>query len=126
MLFDRRRDEGREKRVRLAWLRLKFRMRLRPDKPRVILQLDDLHEIPPGIHATDDHARLLELRDVVIVHLVTMAMPFAYLLSTVSFVRERAGRESAIVAAESHRRALVHNLLLFLHHVDHGMGRPRI
>src|SRR4051812_45307164 len=76
-VFDRGGNERGEERMRLVRLGLKFGMRLRAGKPGMIPELHPLDEISPRVHAADDQTRLLELRDVGIVHFVAMPVAFA-------------------------------------------------
>ena len=109
--------------MRLVWLRLKFRVRLRAEEPRMPLELDDLHEVQAPVDAADNQAAPLELVDVGVVHLVTMAVPLPHRGRTIRFVREAARSDRTFVATQPHRRAFIRHPLLLLHQIDHGMRR---
>ena len=106
----------------LEGLGLEFGVELHREEEGVVLQLDDLDQVAAGVDARDEQAGALELADVGVVHLVAVAVAFADAFGLVGLGGLRAGGEGALVAAESHGRALVDDLLLLLHHVDHRMG----
>ena len=72
---------------------------------------------------TSAFLRRLEVR---VVDLVAVAVALADQRRAVGLRRERPGHERAVVAAEPHRRALVGDGLLLLHHVDDGIRAPRV
>ena len=55
-------------------LGLEFRMELTADKPRMVFDLDDLHQVPLGINPRDHQPLLRQLLTVRIVKFITMAM----------------------------------------------------
>ena len=92
----------------------------------MVLQLDDLDEIAAGIHAADHHAALFQAVDIGVVDFEAVAVALAHAVGAVGLVRQRARDERALIAAEAHGGALVDDLLLLLHHVDHRMGGLRV
>src|ERR1700720_19255 len=74
LMVEGRLDEGGEERVRLPGAREELGMELTGHEPRVIGQLDDLHELLLGPDAGDAQPVLLELGQIVVVDLVAMAV----------------------------------------------------
>jgi len=69
---DRRAHESGEERMGPAGFGLEFRMELDRNEPRMILQLDDLHQVAARVHAAHHHPRLLQPLDVGVVDLETV------------------------------------------------------
>ena len=72
----RRADEPRKERVRTRRAGFEFRVRLRSDEPRVVAQLHHFHDVLVRGDAADVHPRVLQRLAVVVVDLITMAVPF--------------------------------------------------
>jgi hypothetical protein len=95
--LERRADERRKQGMRRARLGLEFRMELDPDKPRMLLRFDDLHEVPAGVDPAHGHPCPLKLADVGVVHLEAMTVALAHGWFAVRLVRQGPGRERALV-----------------------------
>ena len=67
-------DERSEERVWAGGTAFQFRVKLRREKPRVIGELDDLHEATVGRQTAQRHAVLGEKLSVLVVHLEAMTM----------------------------------------------------
>src|SRR5436305_10178286 len=80
-------------------------MELAAEEPRVAFQLDDLHELTVGREAGHAETALLELRHVLGVDLVTMAVAFVDLLDSIRLPRDRTFLQRARILAEPHRAA---------------------
>src|SRR5947199_2649035 len=91
--------------MRRARTRFVLRVELAADEPRMSFQLHHLHELAVGRRAGDAHAALLELRHVLRIHLVAMAMALFDELRAVRLARERAFLQRARILAEPHRAA---------------------
>src|SRR2546423_6612710 len=77
MLLARRAHEPGEQRVRPRGTRLQLRMELAADEPRVVGQLDHLHQRAVGREAGAAHAVFGEYVAVGVRHLVAMPVPLA-------------------------------------------------
>src|SRR5262249_61587309 len=77
LVLERGFDEGCEQRVRLPRPRAELGVELAGDEEGVVRQLDDLHELLLGPDARNAKPSLLERVEVVVVHLVAVAMPLA-------------------------------------------------
>src|SRR4051794_3273794 len=86
-----------------ARTRLVLGMELAADEPRVSFQLQHLYEFAVGRRAGHAHSALFELRHVLRIHLITMAMALLDELDAVRLARERAFLQRARVLAEAHR-----------------------
>ena len=75
--------------MRIGSSRAQFGMELPGDKPRMVGQLDDLHEIVRRADAAEYHAVFLQRVLERIVHLEAVPMPFSHKLFLVCFVRLR-------------------------------------
>src|SRR5439155_6172232 len=123
---DRRPDEPGEERMRPVGPAAELGMELAGHEPGVVLQLDDLDEAAVRRLAGHDHARGLERRTVVVLHLEAVAMALVDDLLTVRLGRLRAGREAGRVEAQAHRAALLLHLALVGHEVDDRMLREQV
>src|SRR5436305_14968814 len=80
-------------------------MELAAEEPRVAFQLDDLDELAVGREAGHAEAALLELRHVLGIDLVTMAVALVDLFHSVRLPCDRAFIQRARIIAEAHRYA---------------------
>src|SRR5439155_15988703 len=118
--------EPREERVRLPRSRAELRVELTGDEVRVLGDLDDLDELLLRPDAGDAEAGLLEPWEVVVVHLVAVAVA---LLDDSLPVQARGHAPFAQddrIEAEPHRAALVGDRALLGQEVDHQVRRGRI
>src|SRR6266404_4331809 len=68
-------DEGPEQRVRLGRLRFELRMALHRHKPGMVPQLHDLNQVAVRAGAGNQEAMLGELIPVLVIELITVAVP---------------------------------------------------
>ena len=98
----------------------------RGHEPRVVLELDDLHQPAVGREPGQQHPGRLEGLAVVVVDLEAMAVALVDHLVAVHRAGLRAGLELRGVQAEAHRPALVLHLPLVGHEVDHRVLREHV
>ena len=84
-VIQRRRDKALKQRMGDVGLGLEFRMELTADKPRMVFDLDDLHQIPLGIKPRDHQPFLRQLLTIRIVKFITMAMALGNLFALIRF-----------------------------------------
>src|SRR5215468_5886872 len=116
-------DEGAEERMRVPRAGAELRVELAGDEPRVVRQLDDLDELLLRPDPRDPQPGLLEVGQVVVVHLVTVAVALADDALPVGPRRAGALVDDDGVQPEPHRPALVDDLPLLGQEVDHVVGR---
>ena len=92
----------------------------------MVTQLDELDEAAVRGGAAADEAGRLEAGPVVGVELVAMAVALADHRLAVGLVDLRARLEHRVVRTETHRAALVGDVALVVHDVDHGVLRRRV
>src|SRR3954451_7199108 len=80
-------------------------MELAAEEPRVAFQLDDLDELAVGREAGHAEAAFLELRHVLGIDLVAMAVALVDLLDSICLPRDRTFLQRARILAEAHRAA---------------------
>src|SRR4029079_2175327 len=101
--------------------RLELGMELARDEPRVIGQLDDLDETALLERPRDDEPVLDELVAVLVVDLVTVAVPLVDHRLVVDVPRARSVRQLDRLRTEAHRATELLDLLLLREQVDHGV-----
>src|SRR6266568_4955527 len=94
-------------------------MELRPHKPGVVAQLDDLHKPAIGRDATDHHAVRCQHVTVVIVELKAVAVTLTHRGFAISKGCLTARYEHAGVRPQAHRAALFGDAELTGHKMDH-------
>src|SRR4051812_26477176 len=104
--------------MRSRGARLQLRVELTAHEPRMIRELDHLHELSIRREPAELHAVLHEQVAIRIRHLVAMTVPLTHFSHTVHLSGARAAREPAWVRAESHGAAHVGDVLLRLHERD--------
>ena len=119
-------EEAGEQRVGAVRPRAELRVELRADHPRVVADLADLDERAVRGRAARDKAGRFELGAVLVVELVAVAVALGYLAGPVRRMGTRAGDEAAVVAAEPHGTALVHDPSLGVQKRDDRVGRLRV
>src|SRR5438034_17062 len=75
--------------------RLELGVELAADEPRMVRQLDDLHQGTVGREARAAHPVLAELVAIGVGHFVAVAVPLAHLAGAIGLRRARAGPEAA-------------------------------
>ena len=100
-----------------------LRVILHADEPRVVRQLDNLHQIALRVHAADAHAALDEQIAIGVVELVAVAMALEDILLTVGGEGDGIAAQAAGIFAQPHRAALLVDMLLVGHQVDHRVRR---
>src|SRR6266550_1238791 len=115
LCVDRRADEACEQRMRARGARLKLRVELTADIPRMRLKLHHLDQRSVGRKAAQVQSVLDELVAVLVVDLVAMAMPLADLRLAIDRGGLRSWSEPAGVRAEAHGTAHVSDVLLVFH-----------
>src|SRR5262249_22073269 len=106
--------------------RLELRVELAGDEPRMVGQLDDLHEPPLLERAAYDEARLHEPRPIVVVDLLSVPVPLVDDGLTVGLRDARSPRPLPRVAAGPLRAAGILDLLLLRQQVDDRVWRLRV
>ena len=91
------------------------------DEERVVGQLDELHQVIVGRGAGAHEPGVLELGAVLVVDLVTVPVPLVDEVFAVGLLDDRARQELGRVDAQPHRAALVDDIALLVHEVDHRM-----
>ena len=109
--------------MRVIRARLKLWMKLRADEPRMVSDLDDLHETVIGQCSRDVKSRALKLGTKIVVELIAVTMTFTDFLLPVSGEALRTLSELARIGAEAHRATLVLDILLRKHEVDDRVFR---
>src|SRR3989344_1279072 len=125
-MLNRRLEKGGEERVWGKRAGLEFRMELRAEKEWVdgARKLCDFHKHAVERFSGKDEAGFFELRNVVGVHFVAVAMTLADFFLAVGFVRNRSLLEMRGVCTETHGRAVLsfrHMLFLLGHDVNDGV-----
>src|ERR1700722_5610528 len=118
---DRGADEPLEQRVRTRGPGPQLGVELTPHEPRMVGQLDHLHQRSIGREARQPHALPHELVTILIRPLVAVALPFLYLAHVVGLGGTRAARQSTDVAPEPHGATHVGDVLLLFHERDDGV-----
>src|ERR1700693_4655500 len=95
--------------------RLKLRMELTPNVPRMGLQLDDLHERAVRRQTAQVQSVLDERITVLVVDFVAVAMALTPLLSAVNLGGLRSNAQPARIRAQPHGAAHVSDVLLVFH-----------
>ena len=112
--------------MRTVGAALELGMGLRAHPVRVVGELDELDEPPVGRRARADEAVLGEAGPVVGVELVAVAVALAHHRLAVGGGDLGARLEHGVVGAEAHRAALVGDVALVVHQVDHRVLRGRV
>ena len=84
-----------------------LRMKLHPDKPRVILHLDDLRQFAIRRHAREDQSAFFKLGYVFGIHFIAVAVAFLDLQRAVDAGHGGAGFQDGGVGAKAHGTAFV-------------------
>mgnify|MGYP001677499098 CR=1 FL=1 len=103
--------------------RFQLGVELRADKPRMVLDLDDLDEAVVGQRSRDGKPRTLKLGTKIVVELVAVAMALTDFFLRVSGKALRAFPKLARISPQAHCTSLVLDVLLREHEVDDGMLR---
>ncbi len=106
--------------------RFQLGMELTADEPRVIGQLDYLHQRAVGREPSATHPILGQDVAVRVVHFVAVTVPFADLLAAVDLGRSRAGPQAAGVRSEPHGTPHVLDVALRIHERDHRILALRL
>ena len=112
-----------EERMGVLGRALVLRMELCPDEERMRGQFHDLDKAGFRIAAGGLQAGRFEIGQIVVVELVAVTVPFAYLRLAVKGGGQRAGLQEASVGSQAHRPAFDGGLLLVFHHADDRMLR---
>src|SRR6476619_7029887 len=108
--LDRRANEADEQRMAAARIRRELGVELTAEEPRMLRQLDHFTEIAGGLALcprTDDKARGLDARQVMVVHFVAMPVALRHRSRTIDPMCERARHDIAPLRAQPHRAAEV-------------------
>src|SRR5712664_337816 len=95
---------------------------LRPHKPGMRGEFDDLHQILSRVHAGHAQTVAGEYIQVGVVHFITMAMSLPHLRFAIGGSGERSWSESARIPPQPHRPYLLIDTLLLRKHMNHRMG----
>src|SRR6185312_8722985 len=125
-LLLRRADKREEQRVRAGRTALELWMELRRQEPRMIFQLDDLHQLVIGGAPTHQHALRLDTAAIGVIELIAVAVALEDDRLAVGCLGLAARRQAADPLAQPHCAALIRNLALIGHQIDHLIGRLRI
>src|SRR5256885_4800276 len=118
-VIDRGAYEPGEQRMGTHRPRLELGMELATDEPRMLRQLDHLHERAIGRQPGRPQAVLRQDIAVRVRYLVTVAMPLAHFRSVVRLGHARPGPQATGIGAEPHRAAHFLNPFLRAHQRDH-------
>ena len=119
-------DEAGEERVRVPRPRAKLGVELPGDEVRVLRDLDDLDELLLRPDPRDPEPVLLEPVDVVVVDLVSVAVPLLDDPLSVQARGEASLAEHDWIEAQAHRPALIGDRALLGQEVDHVVGGARL
>ena len=119
-------DEIAEQGVRLHGLRLELGVKLAAHKPRMIRELDDLHEPGLGVAAADDQALFRKLLLVGVVELIAVPVALGDLVALVGGHGVRALGQRAAVCPEAHGAALFRDEPLVREIVDDRVCRALV
>src|ERR1700737_1418230 len=114
-------DEARKERMRTSRARLKLRMELTSDEPRMSLQLHDLDQRSIRRQPAQSQTVLDEPVAVLVVDLIAMAMTLAHLRCGINSCSLRSDTETAWISAKAHRAAHVRDVLLPFHQRNYGV-----
>ena len=101
-------------------------MRLRPNPEGVLGPLDELRQTPVRRAPAEHQAGLFEPLAVARVHLVAMPMAFVHDGFVIGLRHLSPRLETGRIETEPLRAALVDDVALLVHKVDHAMGRRRV
>src|SRR5688500_10886782 len=96
-------------------------MILDPYKPRVVFQFYYLYEVRPGVYTYGFKAGMFNLLEVLVVEFITVPMAFMNKRLTVGSEGFGSFLKLAIIGAQTHRAAFIHDFLVLLHHVNDGI-----
>ena len=95
--------------------------------PALLGYLDDFHKVGSRVDARTLHALGFKLLQIGIVELITMAMSFPdERYFSVGFPYATAFHQFAFVGTQTHGASHLRDVLLFLHHVNHVVGRRSV
>ena len=106
--------------------RLELRVRLRGHEVRVVRDLDELDQPVVGRQAAEHEAVLLELRAVPVVELEAVPVALVDDRLAVDLAHRRALQQLGRIGTETHRAALVLDVVLVGHQVDDRVGAARL
>src|SRR5262249_29823808 len=112
--------------MRLPRPRAELGMELPGDEVGVLGDLDDLDQLFLGPDPGDTQARLLEAREIVVVHLVAVAMPLLDDPLPVQARGQAALAQHDRIEPQPHRAALVGQPALLGQEIDHQVRRRRV
>src|SRR5699024_8923015 len=87
--------------------RSEFRMKLTPEEPWMIRQLDNLDQVVVDRKAREDQATFRQALSICIVELVAMPVPLMNFIGTVTLVRQRIRSKATCLLAKAHGTAHV-------------------
>ncbi len=104
-------------------LGLVFRVELRADKPRMIMEFEDLDEGAVGARAGESNAGGFEGRAQIIIDFIAVAVALGDLAFAVDGADVRVVGEFAEIGTQAHGAAFVFDVLLCIEEMDDGMRR---
>ena len=125
-MADTRINETAEEGMRPVRPRLELGMGLRGDEEGVGRNLDHLDDPPIGRESDRSETLIEKGVAIIVVDLVTMAMPFVYLLGAVELVGLGIRLKDARIGAQTHRPAEIFDGVLLRHQMDDRVHRGRI
>ncbi len=119
-------DERGEQRVRPGRPALELGVELTGDEPRVIGQLDHLHQTVVRGRTRHGQSVLLEKLSIFVIHFVTMSMTLFDLLIVIHPCHSRSLAKRGGVLPQPHGPTLLGDLLLRVHETNHRVRRVRV
>ena len=99
-----------------------FRVELAPQKPRMIPQFNDFHQIQFRVDAAQVQPVLLQHFPILVVHFVSMPMPLGDPLSSVGAVCLCSRPYLARISPQSHGGPFAFHFPLIRHQIDYRVG----
>ena len=104
------------------WTRLKFRMGLHCQEPRMVWQFHHFHNMVVRRATGEHNACLLQVLTIIVIYLKAMTMALIYQRLTVNPLCQSTRHYLAWVSAQTHGAAQLHYFLLLRHNVDDMVG----
>ena len=114
-------DEFSKERMGFIRFGMKLRMKLTPDKPRVIFELKNLDQIPLGTDTGNEESLLGKELSIFIVKFVAVSVPLQHDLLAIDPVGFGVAFEATGIRPQPHRPPQSLNMFLLLQKADNGV-----